>query len=213
MYLTRLELDIKKRSTMKALVSPNIFHSAVESAFPGERERNLWRIDRLNNRYYLLILSDKIPQLDYASERFGYGNKIAPYETKDYSLLLNRVKNHTRWRFRLTANPTKSLKSENEARGKVHAHITPLYQQRWLIEHSHKNGFSVDESSLTITDNIWYKFRKNNDKKHSVTFLAVSYEGILTITDAEKFHKVLINGIGREKAYGMGMMTVIKAGD
>ena len=38
--------------------------------------------------------------------------------------------------------------------------------------------------------------------------LAVTYEGILTVTDEDSFRKALVNGIGREKAYGLGMITV-----
>lgn len=44
-----------------------------------------------------------------------------------------------------------------------------------------------------------------------VSFLAVTYEGILQVTDAELFRKALTDGIGREKAYGMGMLTVVHA--
>ena len=39
MYLTRMELDTEKRNTMKAMISPNLFHGAVEAAFPGKRTR------------------------------------------------------------------------------------------------------------------------------------------------------------------------------
>ncbi|NYA68779.1 type I-E CRISPR-associated protein Cas6/Cse3/CasE, partial [Lactobacillus salivarius] len=37
----------------------------------------------------------------------------------------------------------------------------------------------------------------------------VSFEGLLEITDVDLFRKVLIDGIGKEKAFGMGLMTVI----
>ncbi len=37
----------------------------------------------------------------------------------------------------------------------------------------------------------------------------VVYEGKLKIIEREKFIKTLKEGIGREKAYGFGMMTVI----
>lgn len=43
--------------------------------------------------------------------------------------------------------------------------------------------------------------------------LSVTYEGILKVTDAEKFQKILIEGIGRGKAFGMGMLTIAKVGD
>lgn len=41
-----------------------------------------------------------------------------------------------------------------------------------------------------------------------VKLLAVTYEGILTVTDADALRNALVNGIGREKAYGMGLMTL-----
>ena len=37
MYLSRVELDLTRRSTMAALAAPQKLHGAVESAFAGER--------------------------------------------------------------------------------------------------------------------------------------------------------------------------------
>jgi CRISPR system Cascade subunit CasE len=39
--------------------------------------------------------------------------------------------------------------------------------------------------------------------------MSVTFEGTLTVTDAEKFVEALKSGIGREKAYGHGMMTIM----
>ena len=50
MYLSRVELDLTRRSTMEALAAPQKLHGAVESAFAGERRRRLWRLDRLGER-------------------------------------------------------------------------------------------------------------------------------------------------------------------
>ena len=55
----------------------------------------------------------------------------------------------------------------------------------------------------------WKRFYKSGNK--AVSFLAVSYEGILEIKDKELFVKALECGIGREKAYGMGLMTIIRS--
>ena len=37
----------------------------------------------------------------------------------------------------------------------------------------------------------------------------VTYEGILTVTDRSKFVETLVTGIGREKVYGHGMLTIV----
>ena len=45
-----------------------------------------------------------------------------------------------------------------------------------------------------------------------VTLLAVTYEGILQVTDPEAFKALLCEGVGRGKAYGLGLMTIIHRG-
>ena len=41
----------------------------------------------------------------------------------------------------------------------------------------------------------------------------VVYEGILTVSDADLFKKLLTEGMGKKKAYGFGLMTVIPLGN
>ena len=107
MYLSRVELDPTRRSTMAALAAPQKLHGAVESAFAGERRRRLWRLDRLGERLYLLLLSEDVPELSGVVEQFGTG---AAAETRSYDPLLQRVEPGSSWQFRLTANPTKCCK-------------------------------------------------------------------------------------------------------
>lgn len=213
MYLTRLELDTRKRNTMKALVSPNMLHGAIEAAFPGERTRKLWRIDKVGQHCYLLLLSDKEPMLKHAVEQFGFPSKERQWETKDYQTLLERIENDTVWRFRLVANPTKSSSNGRDKRGSIHAHNTPFYQKKWLLERCEKNGFLVKEDQINVIESKWQRFYKGMERRKPVTLLSVTYEGILRVTDAENFQKVLLEGMGRGKAFGMGMLTIAKAGD
>ena len=205
MYLSRIKLNTSLTRTMQALAAPNLFHGAVEAAEGNERTRKLWRTDTLNNESYLLILSEK--QIDFSSvaEQFGYNST---FESKCYDSLLERIKDGTRWQFRLKANPTVEKYDEAKSKGKIIAHITPFYQKEWLKKRTEKNGFSFDDDECLVTASKWYRFRKQKGSKNIVSLLSVTYEGILTVTDAELFRKALVNGIGREKAYGLGMMTV-----
>lgn len=214
MFLTRMELDVSKRSTMKALVSPNLIHGAVEAAFPGTRDRTLWRIDSVGGRCYLLLLSPRQPNLRAAAEQFGVPGAKMQWETKSYDPLLARIEEHTVWRFRLTANPTKSCKAGQgqTKRGIVCAHITPHYQQQWLRQRSEKHGFLLEENSFSVVGSSWQRFYKGSQRARPVTLLSVTYEGILTVTDPQAFCQTLTNGIGRGKAFGMGLLTVVRAG-
>ena len=38
----------------------------------------------------------------------------------------------------------------------------------------------------------------------------VTFEGILEISDEEVFKQTLVDGIGREKAYGCGLLTLAR---
>lgn len=205
MYLSRVELDLNNRSTLKALGSQSIIHGAVESSFSGERKRSLWRIDKLGGKLYLLILSEDKPCLSSISSQFGSSDSDS--ETRNYEPLLSRVKLGGKWRFRLTANPTKSV-SSNGGRGKVHAITIVDLQKQWLAEKSGKYGFRLEADSFDVVENKWCKFRKKDGSM--VSLLSVSFEGVLEITDEELFKAALTNGIGRGKAYGMGLLTIIR---
>ena len=209
MYLSRVPLDITNRNVLRALGSPSVFHGAVENCFSGERKRNLWRLDSLNGQLYILIMSEDMPDLNSFCAQFGNKDKSA--ETKTYDKFLDSIKNGRTYRFRITVNPTIS-KCSGGKRGTVCAHITNEYQKKWLLDRAQKNGFIIDCNSFDTVQSDYKRFyKKSSDKKGStcVTLLSVTYEGVLAVEDAELFRKALVKGIGREKAYGMGLMTVI----
>ena len=205
MYLSRIRLDTKNRQTMLALNSPNLFHGAIEASYEGERKRTLWRIDSLNGDLYVLLQSENEPDLTAFCEQFGYRGEA--WETKNYDDFLSGIKCGSRWRFRITANPTKSVSKGSSDRGTVHAHITVGHQKEWLIKKGEVNGFSVDEDSFNVTGIKWLKFNKRDRK--NVTLLSVAYEGILEVIDPDLFRNAILSGIGRGKAYGMGLMTLM----
>lgn len=176
MYLSRVELDLTRRSTMEALAAPQKLHGAVESAFAGERRRRLWRLDRLGERLYLLLLSEDAPDLSGVVEQFGTG---AAAETRSYDPLLERVVPGSCWQFRLTANPTKSRKDPKvpAERGSVMAHCSTKHQKQWLLDRAAKHGFALREEEFTVTRVQWQRFAKRGTRP--VTLLAVTYEGVL----------------------------------
>ena len=53
----------------------------------------------------------------------------------------------------------------------------------------------------------------NNTEFIGREFKSVTFEGILTVTDAARFRETLTQGLGRGKAYGNGLMTVVGIGE
>ncbi len=210
MYLSRVELDMNRRSTMAALAAPQKLHGAVEMSFAGERKRRLWRLDRLDGKLYILIVSEDLPtNLEHIVSQFGTGRKA---ETKNYDPLLDRLQAGERWHFRLTANPVHSCPDPQRSgeRGTITAHCSMQFQKAWLMNRAEKWGFHLADDDFTVTETKWLRFKKK--EKYPVTLLSVTYEGTLSITDSKAFQKLLCQGIGKGKAYGLGMMTVVQGG-
>jgi len=210
MYLSRVELDTSLRNTKRAMVHLEMMHAAIERS--SEEGRNLWRIDKLNGKYYLLVLSQELPDLGILQEQFGRPD--CPGESKDYTKFVGQIKEGQRWRFRLKANPVHAVKDSREGRGKTIAHVSEKWQREWLMKRAEKNGFSLEEDSFEITDVQWFRFGKNGAAPRSnkqISIKAVTFEGVLTVSNEELFKGALIGGIGREKAYGCGMMTLMRA--
>ncbi len=206
-YISRVEIDINNRRKIAELTHLGAYHNWVERSFPqefstGKRSRKLWRIDYLDGKRFLLIVSQEKPDLQKL-EAYGVPNSA---RCKSYDSFLNSLTNGQRVSFRLAANPVKAVKQKNQ-RGRVFPHITSQYQLQYLEKRAKALGFSLVENEYKIVQRDFPILMKGGGKKMKLA--RAIYEGELIIEDIEIFKKALTNGIGKEKAYGFGMMTVI----
>lgn len=222
MYLSRVEIDVNNRYKTKELTHLGAFHNWVEQSFPeeiaaGKRERHLWRIDQLAGKKYLLVLSEDKPNLELLS-RYGVARTAM---TKTYDHFLETIQPGQIFQFRLTANPTRTITRPGEKQGRVVPHITVAQQRKWLMDRAERAGFQlVEQTVVDTTDSTTQAFdivgrdwpvlhRKSG---RGVRLSRVTFEGLLRVADVSEFKKTLTTGIGREKAFGMGLMTVIPEG-
>ncbi|HIT89788.1 MAG TPA: type I-E CRISPR-associated protein Cas6/Cse3/CasE [Candidatus Merdenecus merdavium] len=209
-YLSRVEIDTKNRRKISDLSHLGAYHNWVEQSFPlevaaGERKRKLWRIDQLNDHRYLLVLSQSEPDLK-SLEKYGIDGTG---KCLKYDLLLDSLKENQKVSFRLMANPVRAVKGENR-RGRIYPHVTVEQQMAYLESRAQGLGFSLEPEDYNIVQRDFPILRKKGGI--SVKLARAVYEGSLTIKDADIFRKTLTEGIGREKAYGFGMMTILPRG-
>ncbi|EXU63555.1 CRISPR-associated protein Cse3 [Streptomyces sp. PRh5] len=115
---------------------------------------------------------------------------------------------------------------------------TPIHQMDWLLnsQRQERGGFLIcekppdkrllpggtthhkqphhgDRYELMVRDQRNLSFPKqgpdNTSKRHRVTLVTVTYDGRLTVTDADRFRATLTQGLGKAKAYGCGLMTLV----
>lgn len=190
---------------MRLLSSPEYMHGAIERSFHGDRERRLWRLDGLGGQTCLLVLSRQKPDFASLVQQYGFPDRLPAWESKPYQMLLDQLHLGQTWRFRLKANPVRSVR-EGDARGKVMAHVTPAQQKQWLMERALKAGFILKEDGFEVVHTQWLRFYKNHG--HQVTLRTAAYEGWLTIDNADLIKQTLLEGLGRAKAYGCGLLTL-----
>lgn len=208
MYLSRVLIDSWNRHKIKDLTHLGAYHNWVESSFPEEfsknvRSRKLWRIDVLQGKKYLLLVSDEKPNMEIF-EKCGVTGSA---QTKLYDMFLNSIDENRIYRFRVTLNPVRALSQGVGVRGRVVPEITAEQQLQFLESRADKLGFELIPDKYQIVERCWEPFIKQGQKK--ILLSKATYEGVLKVTDKETFYRTLTEGIGKKKAYGFGLMTVI----
>ncbi|MDN5727517.1 MAG: type I-E CRISPR-associated protein Cas6/Cse3/CasE [Propionibacteriales bacterium] len=212
MYLTRFEVNVRRRESRRLLASPQRIHAAVLNSFASDRldgGRILWRVDRGHHgRVELLITSPESPDLTALVEECGWPS-TSSWQTADYSRFLARLSTGQAWRFRLAANPTRSLSQPDRQRSK-RVPVIGHHQLAWLLEKAKAAGFALgDPPQADVTRRDVHRFRRGEaGTGREVTLATVQFDGALTVTDPVRLRDGLINGIGPAKGYGCGMLTL-----
>ena len=151
--------------------------------FRSVRTRKLWRIDRLNNKEYLLIVSETKPSLEHL-ELYGVEGTA---KVKDYDHFLDQIEEGKSYRFRVTLNPVVAqMSGERGKRGKV----SPVYnyeQIKFLNDRSKKNGFNLNENEFYIINRGHVSLKRAGHRE--VNLNKAIYEGRLTVVDKNTFIK------------------------
>ena len=162
MYISRVELDIYNRQKIRDLTHLGAYHNWVEQSFreeSGVRSRKLWRLDNINDKKYLLLVSVEKPDLKLL-EKYGVPSSAV---TKDYDAYISKIKTGMRLRFRLVTNPVHAV-MEDGKRGSEKPHITAEFQKKFFMYRTIKNGFEVNEDEVNIVERGFEILRKSGSK-------------------------------------------------
>lgn len=230
MYLTRAFLDSTCRLVRADLRSPESLHKTVMRAFPdhvGPSPRSahavLHRLDQeRGGRLVLLVQSRTRPMterwpagyvaaigsdLDLAFSSIGQNPAIRSVAAEHAAIQVGR-----RFAFRLRANTTRKIDTKTGPDGlKRHGRRVPVRgdeeRMTWLTRHAEAAGFAVDGGNVRVTEIAAAVGREGK----SVTVAGALFEGILVVTDADRFRVALEAGIGSAKAYGFGLLSIARA--
>ena len=178
MYFSKFEIDTKTSKGRKMLADRQEIHCAIQKMFNTDRKTSNV-LYRLNGSC-LYVSSEKRPE-----------------EIDDLSMVYCKELNLAdgTHRFSLVTIPRKGVD------GKKFILKTEEERMSWLHRKAEENGFAL----LSVRENGYEPIRSFR-KKFDVN--AFRYDGILMITDVDKFAKARLEGIATMKAYGCGMLVV-----
>jgi len=142
--------------------------------------------------------------LDYADPAVDLKHKLS----------LDLLKMEQRFRFRLRANPCVTRN------GKRLGLFIVEEQERWIERKGLQHGFSLpiiistedaEFSKKRVNVGICQEqmLRGNQHSGNAVRIFSVLYDGILRVTDPDRFKDALQTGIGHGKVMGLGLLSVM----
>ena len=190
---------------------PHRLHQLVMKGFPDGVDRQtgnvLHRLEGGNDQPVLLVQSTTEPSwhtinpnLLLATDPFDPYPNPAVRELGELGLENGRI-----FRFRLRANPTirKSSGKGNKPGPRVPL-VKEETQREWLDRKAQQCGFHLIEAQIN-PEGVQKDYRKK------LTIYTILVNGYLQITDSEKFHHALTQGIGPGKAFGCGLLSLAPA--
>lgn len=228
MFLSRVLLNAQRRRAWGLLSSRQRLHAAVlacnppqpsaDSPLPAALEqetaipegRVLWRLDQSRHETILYTVTPARPDFTSLVEQAGWPDSEQTARTADYTGFLDHLEAGQRWGFRLTGNAVRSIPSPDQgdghrARGVRVAHVTVPQKEQWFAKQATKFGFTPDRATVVGMEKL--RFQRGSG---IVTLDATAFEGALTVTDPSVLRRGLSNGIGKGKAYGLGLLTLAR---
>lgn len=213
-FLTRIDLNPRRRGTARLLASPHRVHGAVNACFtPSQRpSRPLWRLDRTALGTRLYLVSDVAPDPTSVLEEYGWPLADS-WQTRDYAPVLEAVSEGAAFAFRLIGNPVHDVVlpprpgSDRGPRKQRVAHVTATQQLEWFRTRCESWGMSVagPGNRVEIVERRVYEFERQG---RTVTIGTATFEGVLEVSDAAELRRRLVEGVGHAKAYGCGLLTL-----
>lgn len=234
-YLTKMILNPRSRKVRRDVGNSQELHRTISNGFPETDKETtprrkygiLYRLEIDNRRGQIALLVQSNAKPDWSGLEADYliekeDNPACKSIGENYAA----IENGMNLLFRLQANPTKRVgKSDPKAAAKFKPSDEKKIRRRvelrtdedkikWLKRKGEEAGFRLagvqikdDVENVASVEQGKISFGKSKNSPN-LTFGSVVFEGVLQITDTDKFRESLIQGIGSGKAYGFGLLSI-----
>lgn len=216
MYLSRLILNPFNHQVQRDIADPHRMHKSIMRAFPDqlpERERVLFRLETHPRTGALSLLVQSLTQPNWSWLPLPQESKYLVDFDEPNPKVLNfnpHFKMGQILHFRLQANPTIKRKFEGEQKSKRVGLYREEDQIKWLGRKAEQGGFRLSSVQISNQNRIHGRL-KRDDVIYKLQFFAVRFDGLLQVTDPDRFLATMQKGVGSGKGLGFGLLSVAPA--
>ncbi|MGW7529819.1 type I-E CRISPR-associated protein Cas6/Cse3/CasE [Streptomyces sp. NPDC054783] len=178
---------------------------------PRQKAGLLFRLEEATDHTppTLLIQSHQPPDLTRLPDTYGTA------ETRDLTPMFQALIPGRRVRYRIIANPTRRLTGPNPT-GSKHGKLIALYGDdalTWWQQRAHQAGLTLITTDATPVRTACARPPRTDDNRSDGerVYALTRFDGLATISNPERLTDAVLNGIGRAKSYGAGLLTLAPA--
>ena len=234
MYLSRLILNPRSKQVRRDFSNVHDMHRTILSAFPDVETHGsarqvhgvLFRHEPAGRAGLEIVLVQSRSKPVWNALNTGYfahttGEPLNP-SMKEVGPIFDSLSLGMTLGFRLRANSTRKIMTKSgpdgERRNGRRVELRGEDQLfAWLVRKGEMHGFRLPrldgtdgQSSVRIRYEPKLKGtqRTREESARTITVTTALFEGVLQITDLERFKSALESGIGPGKAYGCGLLSI-----
>lgn len=107
--------------------------------------------------------------------------------------------------YRIAANPSKRLaKADAQHKAKQVVALSGTAADEWWSRKATEHGLALSSLLATPMPSASGKVGQGHSVRHSLT----RFDGLAVITDAERLRAAVLEGIGRGKSHGCGLLSL-----
>lgn len=207
--LARIRLNPHSRAVQRDLRDATQLHKTLMRLVPdnlGNTPRQdaglLYRLDEDQHASILLVQATSPLTPDRLPSHYGQ------IEVKDLAAMFTALRKDLAVRYRIVVNPSKRERLPQEGKKQL-GKVIPLSgadAEQWWARRADGSGLhlhTVQGTSLRAA--------RAHSSTSAMRHNLIRYEGTATITDPQALTTALLDGIGRGKSYGAGLLTLAPA--
>lgn len=204
MFLSKITLDARHPQARKDLSSAYEMHRTLSRVFAPDDTappaRFLWRQEQVRSweqSQVDVLVQATVPGHWAALQQWpGY---LVQLQTDKAVSLSGLVRQGAQYRFRLRANPTVTRA------GKRYGLRAEADQHAWLSRQGQRLGFEVLTCVRSGNDTLSARQPRSGGV---ITVQAVTFDGVLHVTDDAALRSAVEAGIGHAKSLGLGLLSL-----